>query len=205
MLWVLSPPKWPRLENTVQISWMLHRDCTYPALAVDQNFVMFKILDIYYLLSPAIFLLPPAIFLLLCWWHFIFSQHVSHYGLAQICYLHAASATLGACTLLWQGGLYALTIPRAIPAESLCSWQVQPSQTGPWGWPDEACIPVLQARGFGSGLTTWNCKKKNLVTETATRILTTTVCDGLPGQWQTGMEELCCCPICQLVWQVVTN
>ena len=26
--------------------------------------------------------------------------------------------------------------------------------------PDEACIPVLQARGFGSGLTTWNCKKK---------------------------------------------
>ena len=27
--------------------------------------------------------------------------------------------------------------------------------------PDEACIPVLQARGFGSGLTTRNCKKKN--------------------------------------------
>ena len=25
--------------------------------------------------------------------------------------------------------------------------------------PDEACIPVLQARGFGSGLTTRNCNK----------------------------------------------
>ena len=26
--------------------------------------------------------------------------------------------------------------------------------------PDEACIPVLQARGFGSGLAIRNCKKK---------------------------------------------
>ena len=44
--------------------------------------------------------------------------------------------------------------------------------------PDEACIPVLQARGFGSRLTTRNCKK-DTVTETATKTPTTTVCDGL--------------------------
>ena len=46
--------------------------------------------------------------------------------------------------------------------------------------PDEACIPVLQARGFGSWLTTLNCKIKETVTETATKTSTTTVCDGFP-------------------------
>ena len=25
------------------------------------------------------------------------------------------------------------------------------------------------------------------------------------GQWQTGVEELCCCPICKLAWWVVRN
>ena len=46
--------------------------------------------------------------------------------------------------------------------------------------PGKACILVLQARGFGSGLTTQNCKKKDLVTETATKTSTITVCNGLP-------------------------
>ena len=44
--------------------------------------------------------------------------------------------------------------------------------------PDEAYILVLHTRGFGSGLTTWNCKK-DTVTETATKTPTTTVCNGL--------------------------
>ena len=68
--------------------------------------------------------------------------------------------TLCACALPRQGGLRALTIPVAMLAEALCSWQVQSSWTGPWGRGQvEVCILVLQARGFSSGLTTWNCKK----------------------------------------------
>ena len=50
--------------------------------------------------------------------------------------------------------------------------------------PDEACIPVLQTRGFGSGLTTWNYNK-DTVTETAAKTPTTTVCDGLPESPET--------------------
>ena len=53
--------------------------------------------------------------------------------------------------------------------------------------PDEACIPVLQAGGFGSGLTTQNCRKY-VVTETATKTLTATVCDCLPESSETCMN-----------------
>ena len=50
--------------------------------------------------------------------------------------------------------------------------------------PDRAYIPVRQARGFGSCLTTWNSLKKfflkALVMETAMKTSATTVFDGLP-------------------------
>ena len=58
--------------------------------------------------------------------------------------------------------------------------------------PDEACIPVLQARRFGLGLTTRNCPKKDTVTETAKKTSTTTVCNGLsesPGTYISGSSE----------------
>ena len=54
--------------------------------------------------------------------------------------------------------------------------------------PDEACIPVLQARGFGSGSTTRNCKI-GLVTETATKASTTAGCDGLQESSETRMTS----------------
>ena len=59
--------------------------------------------------------------------------------------------------------------------------------------PDEAYILVLQVRGFGSGLTTQNCKKKkkDTVMETATNTSTTTVCNGLesPEGYMNGSNE----------------
>ena len=129
--------------------------------------------------------------------------------------------------------------------------------------PDEARMQVLKARGFGSGLTTKNCKKRfcyrksnedtnynckqwpsslqrlvwmavvkaerKLLTERwkswtpkqrpgldsgmfvpcmrlwKWRTWTTMGYNPQAGQWQTGVKELRCCPICQLAWQVATN
>ena len=42
-------------------------------------------------------------------------------------------STLSAWALPWRGGLHRLTISGAMSAETLCSWQVQPNRTGPWG------------------------------------------------------------------------
>ena len=63
----------------------------------------------------------------------------------------SAVSTLGASTLPQQGGTRAQTIPGATPADRFApgrSNQAGQVLEGRAKGPDEACIPVLQARGF---------------------------------------------------------
>ena len=90
-----------------------------------------------------------------------------------------------------RGGLHAFTIPGTMPAGALPyvpGRSNQPERSLEEG-PEEACIPVLQARGFGSGLTTRNCKKKIFLRKTATKTSAATVCDGLPEFSETCMNS----------------
>ena len=69
-------------------------------------------------------------------------------------------------------------ISEAMPEGALCSWQVQPSQTGHWGrGQTKHASSILGSLAQGKQLGT---VKKDFVMETAMKTSTTTVCDALP-------------------------